>query len=123
MNNRTDKLNAEFKRLIYEILTKKVKDPRITEMFTILDVDCDKELSTARVYVSVFSTDEEKAKATFEAIKQNEPVVRREVSRTMHIRKTPEFRFVLDTSLQYGQKIDKMLYELHQKESDNGSNS
>lgn len=116
MNTRTSKLNSEFKRLIVEILTKKVKDPRITEMFTVLDVDCDRELSTAKVYVSIFSTNTEKAAQTFVAIRDNEPLIRREISRTMHIRKVPEFTFVLDTSMAYGQKINEMLYELNQKD-------
>ena len=68
---RTDKLNAEFKRYIAEILTRKVKDPRITEMFTIVQVDCDNDLSYAKVYVSIFSTNPEKGAATFAAIKEN----------------------------------------------------
>ena len=116
MNTRTSKLNSEFKRLIAELLTKKVKDPRITEMFTILDVDCDRELSSARVYVSIYSTDPRKAALTFEAIKESEPIVRREISRAMYIRKVPEFKFILDTSMEYGQKIDEMIYELNKKD-------
>ena len=119
MNTRTNKLNSEFKRLIVEVLTKKVKDPRITEMFTVLDVDTDKELSSAKVYVSVYSTDTDKAKQTFLAIKENEPLVRREISRTMHIRKVPEFNFILDTSMAYGQKISEMLYEIGKKDGNN----
>ena len=119
MNTRTNKLNSEFKRLIVEILTKKVKDPRITEMFTILDVDTDKELSTAKVYLSVYSTDTQKATQTYLAIKENEPFVRREISRSMHIRKVPEFSFILDTSLAYGQKISEMLNEIGKKDGDN----
>ena len=116
MNNRTTKLNSEFKRLRVEILTKKVKDPRITEMFTVLEVDTDKELATAKVYISVYSTDTNKATQTFLAIKENEPLVRREISRSMHIRKVPEFNFILDTSMAYGQKISEMLYEIGKKD-------
>ena len=116
MNTRTNKLNSEFKKLIVEMLTKKVKDPRITELFTVLDVDTDKELSTAKVYISVYSTDTNKATQTFLAIKENEPFVRREISRTMHIRKVPEFNFILDTSMAYGQKISEMLNEINKKD-------
>lgn len=116
MNTRTSKLNSEFKRLIVEILTKKIKDPRVTEMFTVLDVDCDRDLSYAKVYVSVFSADKDKAETTFVAIKENAPLVRREVSKAMHIRKVPEFVFLLDTIMQYGQKIDELLYELGKKD-------
>lgn len=112
MNNRVNKLNAEFKRYIAEILSKKVKDPRITEMFTVLEVDCDRELSHAKVYVSVFSTDYEKAAQTFTGITESAGYVRKEISKLMHIRKVPEFEFVLDTSMSYGQKIDKILNEI-----------
>lgn len=112
MTNRTDKLNAEFKRYIAELLTKKVKDPRITEMFTILEVDCDRELSSAKVYVSIFSTDAEKAAQTFVAICENEPLIRHEISKNMRIRKAPKFNFILDTSMAYGQKISEILNEL-----------
>ena len=84
MTDRTNKLNAEFKRYIAELLTKKVKDPRITEMFTILEVNCDKELSSAKVYVSIFSTDVQRAAQTFAAIRENEPYIRREISKNMH---------------------------------------
>ena len=118
MTDRTNKLNAEFKRYIAELLTKKVKDPRITEMFTILEVNCDKELSSAKVYVSIFSTDVERAAQTFAAIRENEPYIRREISRNMHIRKVPEFHFVLDTSMAYGQKINEILNEIN-KNGDN----
>ena len=75
-NARVDKVNAELKRSIYEILSKKVKSQELTEMFSIVKVDTDKELTYAKVYVSVFSADKEKADKTFEAIKNSENFVR-----------------------------------------------
>ena len=65
MSNRLEKLNSEFRKYISELLTKKVKHPNLTEMFTILEVVCDKELATAKVYVSIFSTNEMRAAKTF----------------------------------------------------------
>lgn len=119
MSNRIEKLNSEFKRYIAELLSKKVKDPRLTEMFTVLEVNCDRELDSAKVYVSVFSTNAEKAAQTFLAICESEPLVRREISKNMHIRKVPQFHFVLDTSMSYGQKIEEILNEINKKDSDN----
>ena len=117
MTTRTQKLNAEFKRYIAELLVKRVTDPRITEMFTILEVDTDADMSTAKVYVSVYSTNEERAAATFDAICENEPLIRREISKNMHIRKVPEFTFVLDKNMSYGQKIDDILNEINKKQN------
>lgn len=117
MTARTQKLNAEFKRYISELLLKRVKDPRITEMFTVLEVVTDADLSTAKVYVSVYSVDSEKAASTFAAICDNEPFIRREISKNMHIRKVPEFTFVLDKTMSYGQKIDDILNEINKKQN------
>ncbi len=116
MSNRTEKLNSEFKKYIAELLTKKVKDPRLTEMYTVLQVDCDKELSLAKVYVSIYSADSQKAAQTFLAMKESEPFIRREISRAMHIRTVPEFRFVLDATMAHGQKINEILNEVLPKD-------
>lgn len=112
---RTEKLNSEFQKSIYEILTRKVKDPRLTEMFSITQVECDKELQTAKVYVSVFSLDKAKADATFEAIKDAAGFVRATLSKSMHIRTVPKFEFIADTSMQYSQKINDIISEINKQ--------
>ena len=109
---RKEKLNSEFKKEITDILQNKVKNPNITEMYTIVDVDTDRELATAKVFVSIFSTDEEKAQKTFEAIKSSAGFIRQSISKSMHIRTIPNFVFVLDKRMEYGQKIDKILSEI-----------
>ena len=68
--SRSDRLNSELQKEIYEIISRKLKNPLITEMFSILRVDCANDLSYAKVYVSVYSTNAEKAKITFDAIKR-----------------------------------------------------
>ena len=73
MNNRLQKLNSEFKRYIDSLLRQKVKDPRLTEMFTVVAVDCDRDLSTEKVYVSVFSADSVKAEENFKEICDSDP--------------------------------------------------
>ena len=67
--SRSERLNGEFQKEIYEIITRRLKNPLITEMFSIIAVDTSRDLSYAKVYVSVYSKNEEKKKATFEAIK------------------------------------------------------
>ena len=66
---REKRLNSEFQREIYDILKYKVKNPDLTEMFSISEVDVTNDLKYAKVYVSVFSTDENKKKATFDEIR------------------------------------------------------
>lgn len=109
---REKRLNSEFQKEIYSILKNKIKNPAISEMFSISEVDVTNDLKHAKVFVSVFSTDKVKAQATFEAICASAKVVRTELSKTMRIRTVPELHFVTDNSTDYGNKIDKILSTL-----------
>lgn len=106
---REKRLESEFKKEIYEALTRRVKNPFITEMFSITDCRVNDDLSEAKVFVSVFSTSKDRAAATFEAIKDSAAEVRSYISSKMHIRTVPKFEFLLDTSEEYGAKIDKII--------------
>ena len=106
---REKRLNSEFQKEIYELLTTKVKDVRLTEMFSITDVEIATDLKQAKVYVSIFSGSEQNKQNTFEAIKASAGFLRREISSRMHIRTVPEFTFYLDKKAEYGEKIDKIL--------------
>lgn len=122
-SNRTSKLNEEFKKDIYEIISRKVKNPDITEMFSILGVDTSKDLSNARVYVSVFSVNPGKKEKTFKAIQSEAKKIRSELAKVVHARTVPELRFVLDGSMEYGEKMDRLFKEIEKtkrKEEDSG---
>ncbi|MCI6734536.1 MAG: 30S ribosome-binding factor RbfA [Clostridia bacterium] len=124
---REKRLNSEFQKEIYSILKNKIKNPAISEMFSISEVDVTNDLKHAKVFVSVFSTDKAKAQVTFEAICASAKAVRTELSKTMHIRTVPELHFVTDNSTDYGNKIDNILSTLtyvtspdDESETDNG---
>ena len=109
---REKRLNSEFQREIYDILKNRIKNPDITEMFSILQVDVTNDLKYAKVYVSVFSQNEEKKAKTFSAICDSAKAVRQELGRVMRIRTVPELRFTMDTSEDYGRKIDEILSKI-----------
>lgn len=106
---REKRLNSELQKLIYEILTTKIKNPYITEMFSVTDVSVTSDLETADVYISVYSTNADRKKATFEAILSSSSQVRYELGKVMRIRYIPELRFKMDNSSEYGEKIDKII--------------
>lgn len=110
--NRTDRLNAEFQKEIYEVISRKLKNPLITEMFSILKVDASKDLKTAKVFVSIYSKNDQRRQATFEAIKSEAKKIRYELSKSMRIRTVPELTFVLDGSMEYGDKMDKLFIQI-----------
>ena len=114
--NRADRLNAEFRKEIYEIITKKLKNPLITGMVSVLRVDTSRDLSHAKVYVSVFSTDQNKKATTFDAIKGDAKKIRYELARSVKARTVPELHFFLDDSMEYSDKMNKLFLQIKRDE-------
>ena len=114
--SRTDKLNGEFQKEIYDIIMRKLKNPLITEMVSIVSVDTSRDLSHANVYVSVFSTNAEKKNITFEAIKNDAKKIRFELAKVIKARTVPELHFILDGSMEYGDKMDKLFLKIKESE-------
>lgn len=106
---REKRLEKEFAKLIYEFLSTQVKNPYITEMFSISGVKVTSDLEEASVYVSVYSTNENLKKATFNAITEESTSVRRFLAKEMRIRTVPKINFIPDTSFEYGEKIDRII--------------
>lgn len=114
--SRTDKLNGEFQKAIYEIITRRLNDPEITAMVSVLKVDTSKDLKNAKVFVSIYATSEEKKMTTFNAIKSNAKRIRYELSREMKTRTVPELFFILDGSIEYGDKMEKLFLSIKKEE-------
>ena len=114
--SRNDRLNGEFQKEIYEIISRRLKNPLVTEMFSILRVDCSRDLSYAKVYVSIYSTDENKKKATFQAIVSDAKKIRYELAKVIRARTVPELNFVLDDSMEYGDKMEKLFKSINEGE-------
>ena len=106
---REKRLEKEFAKIIYELLTTRIKNPNITEMFSISGVKVTSDLEEAYVYVSVFSTNKALQERTFQAIKGSSFDVRKLLAKEMRIRTVPKINFILDTSMEYGEKIDRII--------------
>ena len=78
-------------------------------MFSISGVKVTSDLEEAYVYVSVFSTNKALQERTFQAIKDSSFDVRKLLAKEMRIRTVPKINFILDTSMEYGEKIDRII--------------
>lgn len=115
MNFRVDRVNSELQKSISEII-RRLKDPRITSMISVLEVDVSRDLETARVYISCYGGDPDQ---TLAALRSCSGFIRHEIrSEHRELRSVPELNFILDTSMQYGEKIDAILEELKKNGSD-----
>ena len=114
--NRNDRLNGEFQKEIYEIISRRLKNPLVTEMFSIVRVDASRDLSHAKVFVSIYSTDAVKKQQTFNAISSDAKKIRFELAKVIRARIVPELHFFLDDSMEYGDKMEKLFKSISEGE-------
>ena len=79
-------------------LIRTLKDPRISELTSIVKVDVSGDLSYAKVYVSTIDG-AEATKETVKGLKNASGYLRRELSSRVKLRKTPELKFIADDSI------------------------
>jgi len=115
---RGERLAGEFQKEIYNIITNKLraKEPSLSVIISVTGADVAPDLKSAKVFVSVFDGDKQRADESFEIIKENAGFIRKELSRVMTLRTVPELRFIRDESMEYGQKIDKLIHDLENKD-------
>ena len=108
-SRREQRLNSEFRKEIYDIITNRLLLTSGVEMFTVTEVDVSPDIKNAKVYISIYSTSEEKKSETFEKIKKASGEIRKCLAKTMKTRTVPFLVFYEDSSSSYGEKIDKIL--------------
>ena len=112
MSVKIDRIASNMVKEISYILANEVKDSNI-KFVTVTSVKLASDLSYAKVYVTVF--DKEKTKETIKALEQAKGFIRKKLSERVDIRHTPELSFVFDESIDYGNKIEKIIKEINEK--------
>lgn len=103
---RVSQIGEEIKRVISQLLRTKLKDPRISDMVSITEVRVTNDLSYAKVFVSVFGTEDEK-KDTLEGIRNAEGFIKKEIGRNVKMRIMPKLIFELDDSVEESLRLEK----------------
>ncbi len=111
-NIRYDRMAEEIKKTVSEIV-RDMKDPRITDMTTIMDVSVTNDLKWAKVKVSVYDKDDAVRKDAVAALNAASGFIAREVGRRMDIRALPRFSFELDNSIEYSVHISEIINRLN----------
>lgn len=105
------RVNAEVQRELSNILRGGIKDPRVAPMTSVIAVEVAPDLKTCKAYISVFG-DEKVQADTVKGLQNAEGYIRHELARTLNMRNTPEIKFVLDQSIEYGVNMSKKIDEL-----------
>lgn len=121
MSYRMERINSEMQKTISEIIHERLKDPRITEMVSVLSVSVSKDLKTAKVIVSIYG-EPDKADTTFQALIKSAGFIRHEMSvQLKDLRAVPQLRFVLDKSGEYSERIESLIEEIKEHDTNRGN--
>ena len=103
------RINAEVQRELSEIIRTEVKDPRLAAaMVSVVSVEVTPDLKYCKAYISVLGSDGA-AKAVVEGLRSAVGYIRKELARRVNLRNTPEIKFILDQSIEYGVNMSRLI--------------
>ena len=114
------RINEEVHHALSNIIRGEIKDPRIHPMTSVVSVEVAPDLKTCKAYISVLG-DEQAQKDTLAGLKSAEGFIRSKLAKEINLRNTPEIRFVLDQSIEYGVKMSKLIDDVNRSNHTNPS--
>jgi ribosome-binding factor A len=100
------------KREVSQMLLHDIKDERVgSGMISVTDVDVSGDLQHAKIFVSIYGTEEAKV-ATMEGLQSATGYVRSQLGKRVNLRRTPEVIFVEDASLERGMRVLSLINKL-----------
>lgn len=112
MNLKGERVASDMQRELGNILLLESKDEDFKHV-TITDCDVTNDLSFAKIY---FTTTDDREKVEKD-LNNAAGFFRSLLAERLQIRHTPELRFIFDESIEYGQKIEKIIEKLHEEEN------
>ena len=109
-HHRYSRLNEQFKREISQILSQKVRDPRVGRLL-VTEVRVTSDLWLARIFVRPTEEGVDPDE-TLKGLETAAPFIRRELGKILRIRRIPELRFLHDTMLDSALRIEEVLREV-----------
>lgn len=115
---RSGRLGEEIRRIVSDLLLREIKDPRLSGIVSISAVDVTEDGSYATVYITKLGSkaseevSEEEKNEVLAAFKSAKGLIRREIGKQVKLRHVPDLLFKIDSSLEYGRHITKLIDEL-----------
>jgi len=111
-SRRVERVASLIKREVSQMLMVGIKDDRVgAGMVSITDVDVSGDLQHAKIFVSIYGTDEARAE-TMAGLKAATGFVRSELGQRIRLRRTPEILFKEDRSVERGTRVLSLINQL-----------
>jgi ribosome-binding factor A len=110
MTRRTRQVGEMLRDELDDIIRKEMDDPRLG-FWSITHVDVPPDLRSARVFISVLGSEDERNE-TLAAMRAGAGFIRRHLKPRLRMRQIPDLEFRDDRSLEYAATITKTLHDL-----------
>ena len=111
-DRRVARVASLIKREVSQMLMSEIKDDRVgAGMVSVTDVEVSGDLQHAKVFVSIYGTDEARAE-TMAGLDAATKFVRREIGQRVRLRRTPEILFREDRGVERGTRVLSLINEL-----------
>lgn len=112
--SRIDRIAELIQRTLAEVIQKEVKDPRLQGFVTVSAVKVSRDLSYAKVYFTVFNGDPAKAQVV---LNNAASYLRTVLAKSVTLRVVPQLKFVHDVSLEYGNRLSRLIDEVNNSDA------
>lgn len=113
---RIARVNDVIRREISELLMREIRDPRLSGLLSVTEVDTSPDLRYAKVFVSVMGSEEEKRRVE-EGLAAASGFLRRGLAERITLRYIPELVFQRDESIERGSRLLELINEVAPNDS------
>lgn len=113
--SRTDRVSQQIQKEVAVIIQRDIKDPRVG-MATVSSVEVSRDLSFAKVFVTLYNSDEQKCQQAVNILNEACGFIRSLLGKRIRARVMPQLKFVLDNSLMDGMRISNFVDEVVAKD-------
>ena len=106
--NRAEIVGDEMRKVMQDIISNELKDPRVPLLTSVTQVKMTRDLSHATVFVSVFGSEHDKKEA-LDAIEGATGFIRFQMCKRINLRLAPELHFKIDNTLDEAARMDAII--------------
>lgn len=107
---RSRRIAEQIQRELSEVIRLELKDPRVTGMITITDVEVTRDQSHAKIFFTILG-DAARVEETTEGLKRASGFLRSELAHRLLLRTVPQLEFKYDASVERGVKLSRLIDE------------
>ena len=110
---RSERVGDEIRRVLADLIQHEIKDPRLPPMVSVISVEASRDLSHAKVYISILGDEKDKENGIL-ALRSAAGYLRREVASRIRLRVAPELHLIFDDSIERGIRLTKLIDDVMQ---------